>query len=397
MKSLNHKICVIGGGPAGTVTSLFLSKYQIPHLLVDKNTFPRDKVCGENMDGRVSAILNRIDPSLIQELKSKGLVKETRDFHIALPKGKVPISFSKESVPRLLSKRVDFDHFLFQKATSTEYCEVLQEESITDYHYSADKIVFQGKNHEITSDLGVVACGFQSGLLKGRKSGDQLFFFNRIYYKNNIGFPDNQVQTYYFDGPAKCCLLIVPLPNNEFNVDVGISKEEYKNLKMRLEDLLQLLIEQEPPLKDWFSTAEVVAKAKGIHTPIASQHKYFSERNIMYVGATAFCINPITGMGIGNSMAMAETAAAEIKELCLKNSFTAQDTYGYELRAKKRLKNVFVLNSLINLFFRNLKYTTPILLFIVKSRFFVKVLSTSSLLKNIRKPSFFLKRIFAKV
>jgi len=396
MKKIDSKVCIIGSGPGGLVTSLFLSKYKIPHLLVDKSVFPRDKVCGENMDGRVASIIERIDPNIISELKSRGLVNETWDFHISLPKGKIPISFDRSNAPRWLSKRIDFDYFLYQKAIKSKYCEVFNGHLLVDYRYDGDKIVFEGKDIEITSDVGVVACGYQSSLLKNRQKENQLFFFNRVYCRNDVGFKDNQIQTYYFDDPAKCCVLIVPLPNNEFNVDVGISKFEYKNLKVKLEDLLNLLIASDTSLSKWFQTASVVGKPRGIHTPIASAHKHFSDRNLVYVGGTAFCVNPITGLGIGNAMAMAEIAAGEIKDWIAKDSFTANDTYSYELKTRKRLRNIFVLNGAINFFFRNLNYTTPILLFIVKSKYIIRLLSTSALVNNIRKPSFFFKKLFSK-
>ena len=396
MKNIDSKVCIIGSGPGGLVTSMFLSKYKIPHLLVDKSVFPRDKVCGENMDGRVASILKRLNPDIIHELKTQGLVNETWDFHITLPKGTIPISFNRSNAPRLLSKRIDFDYFLYQKAVKSSYCEVIDGQIINDYRYDGDKIVFEGKDIEITSNIGVVACGYQSSLLKNRQKESQLFFFNRLYYHNNVGFKDNQIQTYYFDDPAKCCVLIVPLPNNEFNIDIGISKAEYKNLKIRLEDLLQIMIASDVGLKKWFASAKVIDKPRGIHTPIASKHKHFSDRNLVYVGGTAFCVNPITGMGIGNAMAMAEIAAGEIKEWLVKDSFLSKDTYSYEVKARKRLRNVFLLNGVINLFFRNLAFSTPVLLVVVKSKYILKLLSTSSLLKNISKPTFYLKKLFSK-
>lgn len=394
MKSIESKVCIVGSGPAGLVTSLFLSKDKIPHLLVDKSVFPRDKVCGENMDGRVASVLNRVSPGIIDELKSKGLVKETWDFNIVLPKGKVPISFGKNNAPRLLTKRIDFDHFLYKKATSSTYCEVHDGLAINNYRYDGDRIVFEGKGFEVTASIGVIACGHQSSFLKNRKEEEKLFFFNRLYYKNQTGFKDNQIQTYYFAKPAKCCLLIVPLPNNEFNIDIGISKNGYKNLKIRLEDLLQILIAGDKHLKKWFNTAQVIDKVRGIHIPVASKYKHFSDRNMVYVGGAAFCVNPITGMGIGNAMIMAEIAAGEIAAWIKKDSFLAEHTHSYEIKARKKLRNVFVLNGALNLFFRNLETATPFLLFAVKSKYVIKILSTSSLVNSIRKPTFYLKKLF---
>ena len=122
------------------------------------------------MDGRVFHVLKRLDENIVNELLEKGLVHETRNFAINLPKTSIPISFSKKQTPRLLGKRIDFDNFLQQKVVQSEYCQLIQGELINDYHYDENKIVFEGKDLEIEADLGIVSCGFQSGLLKKRKS-----------------------------------------------------------------------------------------------------------------------------------------------------------------------------------------------------------------------------------
>jgi flavin-dependent dehydrogenase len=101
-------------------------------------------------------------------------------------------------------------------------------------------------------------------------------------------------------------------------------------------------------------------------------------------------------MGIGNAMAMAEIAAGEIQSWIKEDRFLAKDTFSYEQKARKKLRNVIVLNTVINLFFSKLDTMTPILLVLVKWRFIVKLLSTSSLLNNITKPGFYLKKMFTK-
>ncbi|MFX4447000.1 FAD-dependent monooxygenase, partial [Acinetobacter baumannii] len=49
---LKTKVCIVGSGPAGAVASLYLSKFNIPHILIERKKFPRDKVCGDCFDGR---------------------------------------------------------------------------------------------------------------------------------------------------------------------------------------------------------------------------------------------------------------------------------------------------------------------------------------------------------
>ena len=43
----NLDVIVIGGGPAGSATALFLSAKGYRVLLLEQAFFPRDKVCGE--------------------------------------------------------------------------------------------------------------------------------------------------------------------------------------------------------------------------------------------------------------------------------------------------------------------------------------------------------------
>ena len=58
---INRRICIIGAGPAGVTTSLFLAKQGVKSTLIDKAVFPRDKVCGDALSGKVVYGLNRID------------------------------------------------------------------------------------------------------------------------------------------------------------------------------------------------------------------------------------------------------------------------------------------------------------------------------------------------
>ena len=72
---LRTNVCVVGAGPAGTVASLFLSKNKVPHILVDRALFPREKVCGEFFDGRLQHVLNKIEPNFMQNMKEKNIIQ----------------------------------------------------------------------------------------------------------------------------------------------------------------------------------------------------------------------------------------------------------------------------------------------------------------------------------
>jgi flavin-dependent dehydrogenase len=48
----NSDIIIIGAGPAGTATSLFLANAGIAHTIIEKQSFPRDKICGDALSGK---------------------------------------------------------------------------------------------------------------------------------------------------------------------------------------------------------------------------------------------------------------------------------------------------------------------------------------------------------
>ena len=65
---LNTDVLILGAGPGGAATALFLAKENIPCIVVDKAVFPRDKICGDALSGKVVEILNRYDRSFVEKL-----------------------------------------------------------------------------------------------------------------------------------------------------------------------------------------------------------------------------------------------------------------------------------------------------------------------------------------
>ncbi len=61
---------IIGAGPAGAATSFFLSKYQVPHIVIEKETFPRDKVCGDACSGKTALVINRANAEWLSEISA---------------------------------------------------------------------------------------------------------------------------------------------------------------------------------------------------------------------------------------------------------------------------------------------------------------------------------------
>ena len=145
MTIYNTPVCIVGAGPAGSTASLFLSKYGIPHILTDRQSFPRDKVCGEQFSGRVGHVLRELNPQWEAEMVAQDILFQSRYLYWSLqPENKSSLlHFSEKSTPILKAKRTLFDNFLFQKAKASPLATCLENVYLTHFdrntdHYSHD-------------------------------------------------------------------------------------------------------------------------------------------------------------------------------------------------------------------------------------------------------------------
>jgi flavin-dependent dehydrogenase len=66
---METKVCIIGAGPGGATAALQLAQLGIECIVVDKAVFPRDKVCGDGLSGKVLTLLERIDKGIGERLQ----------------------------------------------------------------------------------------------------------------------------------------------------------------------------------------------------------------------------------------------------------------------------------------------------------------------------------------
>ena len=56
-----YDLIIVGGGPAGATAALYAQCHGLAALLLDKQCFPRDKVCGDALSGKTVAILHELE------------------------------------------------------------------------------------------------------------------------------------------------------------------------------------------------------------------------------------------------------------------------------------------------------------------------------------------------
>ena len=377
MEYLQSKICIVGGGPAGATASLFLSRYGIPHLLVDKAHFPRDKVCGESFDGRVYRILEELSPDYLPSLEAEGQLMKTWNYRFLSARIDLPVHFPATSLPRLSLARADLDHFLHEQLRRSPYANVLYGYPVQDVCRQGSGFRLQGKNFRIDAELVLMATGAQPM----PADDPSLFLFSRTYYDLPEPLEDKGLEVYYFEQPVKGCLFLCPLSRGRYNVEIGVQQAAYKAGGIGMEALLQAYIRSRPELAQRFSAGRPLGNAKGTGMLLRSK-KRWTDDGLIFIGSGAFCVNPITGLGVGNAMTMGKLAAGAIRDHIDHPFFLKAVSAAYRRSARRKFRRILAINRMVNIIHRQFFLFEPLLSHFLRRTAVRKLLLRNDLLKK---------------
>ena len=405
---------IIGAGPAGAGTSFFLTKYGIPHIVIDKEIFPRDKVCGDACSGKTALVINRANPEWLTEILAHAdRFLPSWGITFVAPNGKAldipfaPNRTKDTKAPGFTLPRLDFDNFLFGKMPS-EYCTIFQGASVSSIE-SANNIVsvamtHNGTEYNITAPLIIGADGDKSIVRKkylSEQTAPKTYAVGlRAYYEGVTGMHnDNFIELHFLPEMLPGYLWIFPLPNGVVNVGVGILSERIREKKINLREQMLYAIKNNPQIAPRFANATLKDKIQGWGLPLGVERQPLSGDNFILTGDAACLVDPFSGEGIGNALYSGMLAAAAVKEAVAQKDFsvaflkTAYDDVVYkrlgeELKLSTTLQRLCKYPWLFN-FVVNKAYKSQSLRNTISCMF-----TDMDLREQLSKPSFYLKILF---
>jgi menaquinone-9 beta-reductase len=415
VKELSTSVVIIGAGPAGAGTSFFLSKYQIPHIVIDKETFPRDKVCGDACSGKTALVIKRANPEWLTEiLDDANQFLPSWGIIFVAPNGKsLNIPFSPNRTPEtkapgFLLPRLNLDYFLFKKMESP-YCTIFQSADVTQIEEGEEGVAItmthNGQEYLIKSPVIVGADGDKS-IVRKKYLSENTFPKTyavglRGYYEGVTGMnSDNFIELHFLPEMLPGYLWIFPLPNGMANVGVGILSERIRKKKINLRKQMLSAIENNPQIAPRFANATLTDnKIQGWGLPLGMQRQPLSGNRFLLTGDSACLVDPFSGEGIGNALYSGMLAAAAIKEASEQNNYSgtffakAYDDVVYkrlgdELRIGATLQRLCNFPWLFN-FVVNKAHKSAALRNTISCMF-----TDMDLRDQLRKPSFYLKILF---
>ena len=338
----SKKVLIIGGGLAGLTAALHLSKYGIDVTLIEKNNYPRHKVCGEYISNEVVPYFNYlgIDLSTIKPSKITDLQFSNVDGSVlstALPLGGFAIS------------RYALDHYLYKKAVSNGCKIIIDQVENIDFENDLFTITTQA-DKMFTADLVLGAFGKRSNIDQKlqrpffRKQSKWLAV--KAHY--HLTMQNDLVALHNFDG-GYCG--VSKVENDIVNICYLADYKSFKKYR-NITDFQSQVMAKNPHLKKIFENSTMLFDKQLTISQISFDKKKAIEDHIIMIGDTAGLIHPLCG----NGMAMAIHSAKIASELIIKYNSKTIGTRAelekeyqkkWNLTFKKRLQAGRFLSSIL--------------------------------------------------
>lgn len=370
-----YDLIIVGGGPAGAAAALYAQRQGLATLLLDKQCFPRDKICGDALSGKTVAILHELGLfAEVCNLPGASIARivfgspDARVASIDLSRYDLRDALTGRVLPMegFVIRREVFDDFLFAKARAAA-AHTLEGFAVRTLLRQGEQVcgvrgrTGDGTRLEFRAPLVLGCDGFNS--IVARKSGlyrrehRAWMVALRQYFEGVAGLSD-QIELHFIDEVRPGYFWIFPLEGRRANVGIGMDYQDVKARNIDLKAALAAAVSS-PAFGARFCDARPLEAPVGWNLPVGSRRRPAHGNGLLLLGDAAGLIDPFTGEGIGNALYSArfavETAVAARKAGDYSAGFLRRyedrlwDALGSELKMSAKLHHLGRWPGLMNL------------------------------------------------
>ena len=355
--TIRTAVCILGGGPGGCATALQLAKHGVEAVLVEKASFPRDKVCGDALSGKVMRTLERLDAELAAQVKRDAHAMPSWGVTFVAPSGRsLRVPFSRSTglgeAPGVILPRMQFDDLLFQRTKKAQGITVLEGTAAKAFERTGAgwMVTLEDKAHKsdpvgsstVQCSLIIDASGANSPFARhvARLAMEPRHHAAgvRAYYSGVKGLdPQGFIELIFLKDLLPGYLWVFPLPGGRANVGLGLRSDVVKSRRVDLKTLMTRLLAEHPQLRDRFAEATLEGGIQGMGLPLASKRRKLSGEGYLWVGDAGHLIDPFTGEGISHAMISGVYAADVAHEAIAEKDLGTTRLRAYDARVWRRL------------------------------------------------------------
>lgn len=340
-----YDVCIIGAGIAGSTCAFYLAALGIKTVVLEKQKFPKDKICGDAITARAQIHLERMGvlKRVIAENKGKwaaigGLVSPSGIEYVGDSSGQ------KDSHLVIAIKRKILDEMMMNSALD-QGAKLVEEYPVSNAILSSEKnewtITSESNNEYYRAKILIIADGASSrlGRILGYIDGSPQAICSRAYIKAGS-------HQYPYDGmcyyppklvPGYCSLF------KQANGDVGYCCYIIPGGIATTADLKDFHLEfitKYPPMSNAIGPNPKLEQMKAAPIRFGGIKRSFGD-NLLIIGDAAGHIDPLTGEGIQYAMDAAEIAADLIQQAFSENRLDKEFLSKYQKKWMKSFGNDF--------------------------------------------------------
>lgn len=351
-------VIICGGGPAGTTCALGLYDAGLRVALLDKQSFPREKVCGDAYGGYAYKILNTINPEFGKKLLELGEGVIAKRVKLFSPKGYNCELHLKGFFANL--PRTTFDNFLLNMVKEATNTTILENTTAQTIRVEEDHVTVTLSGGTQLQAKAVVGCDGAHSVVQSALTGTRELITEtcpglRAYYKNVKGIERDCLEIHLIKEVPKGYFWIFPSINGLANVGIGGDKAILTKHKINMRSLFSNLMKTAPQFKERFAEAELVGDIKGWTIPIGyfNSQLPISGNRVLLCGDAAALVDPSTGEGIGPAMSSGRFAARQLRASFARNDFSAKFMKAYDRQIhKKYARNYFIKTTITGVYYK---------------------------------------------
>ena len=310
-------VLIVGAGPAGAVAATVLARAGARVRLVDRATFPRDKLCGDTVNPGTLARLKHL--GMDRDIDARGLrvdgMRVTGERGVAIegryPAGRVGRAITRRVLDWLLLEQAIAAGGQFEPGVAVRRA-IVDERGATR-SMSGVKAGANGREIDMTARVTIAADGRHSTLAFGlglaRHPERPRRWAVGAYYENVMplgtdpcNFGEMHVRRGRYIGVA-------PIPGGLTNVCLVRPSQPGDADLHDPAALLSRELTRDPLLRDRFAAARLTARPV-VLGPLAVDVRDADLDGLLLAGDAAGFIDPMTGDGLGFAIRGGELAAA---------------------------------------------------------------------------------------